>query len=233
MASSTSSSGSRRVSVASMATTIQPGEWVSIYGTNLASSSVIWNGDFPKSLGGTSVTINGKSAYLWFVSPTQINQINLQAPEDTATGSVPVVVTTSGGSSTSVVTLSPFGPSFRLQNAKYLTAIVLAPGSPDNSGVGYDIIVPTGTFPYPTRPVKAGEVVELYGVGFGPTNPAVAAGQAFSGAAANVTAPLVTIGGVPATVNLPESSKPDYSSSTLSFRTREAVIGSSRRRSAA
>ena len=74
------------VPVDSTVTTIQPGEWVSIYGTNLASSTVTWNGNFPTSLGGTSVTINGKAAYLSFVSPTQIN---VQAPNDTATGSCP------------------------------------------------------------------------------------------------------------------------------------------------
>ena len=74
---------------------IQPGGWVSIYGTNLAAGTAVWNGDFPTSLGGTSVTINGKPAYLSLVSP---GQINLQAPDDTATGAVPVVVTTSAGS---------------------------------------------------------------------------------------------------------------------------------------
>jgi uncharacterized protein (TIGR03437 family) len=52
---------------------------VSIYGTNLASGTTIWNGDFPVSLGGTSVEIDGKPAYLEFVSP---GQINLQAPDD-------------------------------------------------------------------------------------------------------------------------------------------------------
>ena len=43
--------------------TIQPGEWVSIYGTNLASETATWTGNFPTSLGGTSVTIDGKPAY--------------------------------------------------------------------------------------------------------------------------------------------------------------------------
>src|SRR5271169_2210666 len=37
---------------------IQPGEWVSIYGANLASGTAVWNGNFPISLGGTSVQIN-------------------------------------------------------------------------------------------------------------------------------------------------------------------------------
>lgn len=60
---------------------IQPGEWVSIYGSNLATGPAVWNGNFPTSLGGTSVLINGKLAYLSMVSP---GQINLQAPDDSA-----------------------------------------------------------------------------------------------------------------------------------------------------
>src|SRR6204780_5797743 len=67
--------------------TIQPGEWVSIYGTNLAGNAS-WTGNFPTSLGGTSVTIGGKAAYLSFVSP---GQIDLQVPNVTAPGPVAVV----------------------------------------------------------------------------------------------------------------------------------------------
>jgi uncharacterized protein (TIGR03437 family) len=186
------------VPVYSASTTIQSGSWVSIYGTNLAAATTIWNGDFPISLGGTSVTINSKPAYLWFVSPTQIN---LQAPADTATGTVNVVVTTSGGSASSTVTLGQYAPSFSLLNGKYPAAIVLTPGSPGNSGGGYDIIGPVGAFAFPTRPAKAGETLILFGVGFGPTSPAVPPGQAFSGAAPSVTPPRITIGGVPATVS--------------------------------
>ena len=40
------------VPIYSTMSTIQPGEWVSIYGTNLASGPTTWNGDFPTSLGG-------------------------------------------------------------------------------------------------------------------------------------------------------------------------------------
>ena len=171
------------VPVYSAATTIQQGEWVSIYGTNLASGTFTWNGDFPKSLGGTSVTINGNLAYLWYVSPTQIN---LQAPNDTATGTVPVVVTTVSGSQTSTVTLAQFGPSFSLLDAKHVAGIILrSNGSGAYGGGTYDIIGPTGSsLGYPTVAAKGGDGVVLFGVGFGPTNPAVLAGQVFSGAAA-------------------------------------------------
>jgi len=170
------------VPVYSTAATIQPGEWVSIFGANLASSTVTWTGNFPTSLGGTSVTIDGNAAYLWFVSPTQIN---LQAPNDTATGSVPVVIKTPGGTFTSAVTLAEFAPSFSLLDTKHVTGIILrSNGSGAYGGGTYDILGPTGTsLGYATVAAKAGDTVELFAVGLGPTNPTVLAGQVFSGSA--------------------------------------------------
>jgi uncharacterized protein (TIGR03437 family) len=186
------------VPIFSSSTTIEPGSWISIYGTNFAAATSVWNGDFPTSLGGVTVTIDSQPAYLWLVSPTQIN---LQAPADSKTGNVAVSVTTSGGTANSNVTLGPYGPSFSLLSAKYAAGIVVTPNSSGNSGAGYDIIGPAGAFPYTTRPVKAGETLILYGVGFGATNPAVPAGQAVSGAAMSVTLPKITIGGMTAQVN--------------------------------
>jgi len=162
--------------------TIQPGEWVSIFGSNLASGATSWNGDFPTSLNGTSVTINNRPAYLSYVSP---GQINLQAPDDTAAGSVSVVVKTSGGTATSTVTLGQFGPSFCLLDGKHVAGIILrSDGSGAYGGGTYDIVGPTGTsLGYKTVAARAGDVIELFGVGFGPTNPTVLAGKAYSGAA--------------------------------------------------
>ena len=39
---------------------VQPTSWVSIYGNNLANATTLWNGNFPTSLGGVSVTIDSK-----------------------------------------------------------------------------------------------------------------------------------------------------------------------------
>jgi len=175
------------VPIYNTATTIQPGSWASIYGTNLATGTTLWNSDFPTKLGGTTVTINGRPAYLWYVSP---GQINFQAPDDSATGTVPVVVSIPTGSAGSTVTLEPFGPSWLVQaDGKHVTAIVLTPGLPGNSGSGWDVIGPA-------RPVKAGETLVVYGVGFGPTLSAVLAGRVFSGSTATANAVSVTIGGV-------------------------------------
>jgi uncharacterized protein (TIGR03437 family) len=170
------------VPVGSSVPTIESGEWVSIYGTNLANSTMTWNGDFPTFLGGTSVTINGQSAYLSFVSS---GQINMQVPTDTTTGVVPVVVTTAGGSSTATVTLARFAPSFFLQDSKHVAGIIVrSDGSGAYGGGSYDILGPTGTsLGYPTVAAKARDIVELYGTGLGPTNPPVSAGQVFFGTA--------------------------------------------------
>jgi uncharacterized protein (TIGR03437 family) len=177
---------------------IQPGSWVSIYGANLASGATIWNGNFPTSLGGTSVTVDNKLAYLWYVSPTQIN---LQAPDDTAAGPVNVVVATGTGSASSTVTLAAYGPSFSLLDAKHVAGVIVTPnGSGAYGGGTYDLVGPSGAFSFNTRPVKAGETLILYGVGFGPTSPRVPAGQAFSGTAPTTSPVTITIGGVSASV---------------------------------
>ena len=182
----------------SSATTIQPGSWVSIFGSNLASAAATWNGDFPILLGGTSVTIDGKAAYLWYISP---GQINLQAADDTASGPVSVVVTTAAGSATSTVTLGQFGPSFNLLDGKHVAGIILrSDGSGAFGGGTYDILGPTGTsLGYKTVAAKAGDVLELFGVGFGPTNPTVQAGKAYSGAAATTNPVSLSINNITVT----------------------------------
>jgi uncharacterized protein (TIGR03437 family) len=176
--------------------TIQPGEWISIYGTGLASGTAYWNGDFPTSLAGTSVEINGRAAYLIYVSS---GQINLQAPDDTATGTVSVVVTTGVGKATATVTLGQFAPSFNLlDGAKHVSGIILRPYRNGAYGGGsYDILGPTGgSLGYPTVAAQAGDTVELFGVGFGPTTPFVPSGQAFSGFANVNNSVALSINGV-------------------------------------
>jgi len=161
---------------------IQPGELVSIFGANLASETANWNGDFPTTLGGTSVEIDGKAAFLLFVSP---GQINVQAPDDTATGMVPVVVKTTAGSATSSVTLSQFAPAFSLLLGHYISGIIVrSNGSGAYGGGTYDLLGPAGdVLGYSTVPARPGDNVELFAVGFGPTTPFVPAGKPFSGAA--------------------------------------------------
>ena len=169
-------------------TPVSSGAWVSIYGTNLATATASWTGNFPTALAGSSVTIDGKPAYLSYVNPTQIN---VEAPTDAATGSVPVVVTTPFGAATSNVTLTQFAPTFFLLDGKHVAGIIL------HANGSYDIIGPTGSsLGYATVAAKAGDSVALFGTGFGPTNPSVQAGQPYSGAAATTTPVTVKINNV-------------------------------------
>ena len=151
---------------------MQPGEWISIYGNNLGpAAGATWTGNFPTSLGGVSVTIDGNPAFLWFVNSTQIN---LQVPNDQNIGqSVPVVVSVGGQSATSSVTLGNVAPSFSLlSDNKHVAGIIV------HSDGTYDFLGPNGnSLGYATVAAKAGDNVELFGVGFGPTNPSVPAGE--------------------------------------------------------
>jgi uncharacterized protein (TIGR03437 family) len=174
---------------------IEAGEWVSIYGVNFTGADATWTGNFPISLGGVSVTVDGQQAYLWYVSPTQIN---LQVPNITATGPVTVVVTGPNGTVSSTVTLAQFAPAFNLLDAKHVAGIILrSNGSGAYGGGSYDVIGPTGTsLGYATVAAKAGDIVELFGVGFGPTSPPVTPGAAFSGSAATTNAVSLGINNV-------------------------------------
>jgi uncharacterized protein (TIGR03437 family) len=174
---------------------IEAGSWVTIQGTNLSTTSRTWtSADFtsgtPTSLDGVSVSIGGKAAYVYYISPTQIN---VQAP-DIAAGDLPVTVTNSSGTSNSMTaTASDFAPGF-FQTGQYAIAThqdgtLVAPGS----------VIPGAT------PAARGETVILWGTGFGPVSPGVPAGQTSAqvvGASlAYCTAPPnITIGGVTATV---------------------------------
>src|SRR5262249_10562833 len=81
------------------------------------------------------------------------------------------------------VTLSDFAPSFILLAPRFVSGIILrSDGSGAFGGGTYDILGPTGaSFGYPTVSAQAGDIVELFGVGFGPTTPAVPAGAVFLG----------------------------------------------------
>jgi len=187
------------VPVYSSVPVIQPGSWISIYGVDLAPATAIWNGDFPISLGNVQVTIDNLPAYLWFVSP---GQINLQVPDDSTLGSVNVAVKTPYGTATSTVSLAPQSPSFSLLgDGKHLAAEIATPNGTGAYGGGtYDLDGPSGAFSFNTRPVIPGETLVLFGVGFGPTLPTVAAGRIFSGVAATTNPVSVFIGGVSASV---------------------------------
>ena len=159
------------------------GTWLEIYGTNLATTTRGWaTSDFsgsnaPTSLSGVTVTINNKPAYVDFISPTQVN---VQAPDDSATGGVPVVVTNAGGSSNPMTiqkdTVAPalLAPSaFNIGGKQYVASLY----SDGTTFVGRTNLISGVSF----RPAKAGDIIVLYGIGFGSVTPANAAGVITAG----------------------------------------------------
>jgi uncharacterized protein (TIGR03437 family) len=171
---------------------IESGSWVMIRGTNLANTNPgrtwrteeVVNGNLPTSLDGVSVTINGKPAFVYYISPTQIN---VQDPSDNALGTVSVVVINNGtAGSPATAQLQALAPAFFQYPA---TNFATASRLPDYAAVADPAAVPG------TVAAKPGDLVVLWGTGFGATNPATPAGTVVSGAPAVVTAPTVTVGG--------------------------------------
>jgi uncharacterized protein (TIGR03437 family) len=184
-----------------------------------------WNGDYPTKLNDTSMTVNNKPAFLWFVSP---GQINAMAPNDTATGTVPVTVTNANGSTTTTVTLAAASPSFLLApDAKQVSGIIVTPNGKGSQGGGtYDLLGSTSLGPG-YRPAKAGEDVAIYGVGGGPTTPVVPAGQPYicpaAGCATMVTLPTIAQRGLGASVPYGRPANPNQRSvsGAIAFTTAE------------
>ena len=183
---------------ASGAPAIESGSWVSIYGTGLSATTRSWQAsDFsgnnlPTMIDGVSVQIDGKKAAISYVSP---GLLNVQAPTDTTIGPVPVEVSNSSGAATGTATLQGYSPAFFTFQAKYAAARHNSDGVPV-APVGYLGSAVT------SRPAQPGETIQIYATGFGPTTPAVPAGQVVSNPAplSNLTQLHVTIGGVAATV---------------------------------
>ena len=167
-----------------------------IQGTNLASVTDNWNaalasGQLPTSLDGVTVLFNGKPAYLTYISPTQIN---LLVP-DISAGVVPVVVTNNGITPTGLFNTpsSVNGPAFFVWPSNQVVATRL----------DYSYAAKSGTFAgLPTVAAKPGDVLILWGTGFGPTIPATPVGIPVPGDKTYLAAaaPSITINGVQATV---------------------------------
>ncbi len=176
---------------------IAPNTWVEIKGTHLAGSgdTRVWqSSDFhdnqlPVSLDGVSVTVNGKAAYVYYISPTQLNVLT---PLDVMPPNVTVQVTNNGQASANFsVEAQPSSPSFfNINGGPYVVA---------QHGVDYTPVGPASLFPGAFTPARPGETVILYANGFGPTTPPAASG-AITQSGNLVPLPIVEIGGINAEV---------------------------------
>src|SRR5579872_961840 len=141
---------------------IAPGSIASLFGQNLAATTASASGfPLPTTLAGTSLTVNGVAAPLFFVSP---DQINFQVPSATdsgtftAYGRAVVIVTTAAGSSDPVIADS------------FMSALGLFTLNATGCGPGAILNVkPDGTVSVnsPANSASPGDYIEIFGTGFG------------------------------------------------------------------
>jgi uncharacterized protein (TIGR03437 family) len=161
------------------AASFAPGMWIEIQGIRLAAAERSWqeedfqNGIAPTSLAGTRVVVDGIDAYVAYVNTQTVRAL---LPAGILPGKREVYVETAFGRS-NVYKVTIEESRHLLGSAPWLAL----------SGIQYAMAVHEDgkTFVLPesavegveTRPARAGEVLTLYGIGFGPVSPDIVTGQ--------------------------------------------------------
>ena len=163
---------------------VAPGMAASVFGSNLASSTLSVTNYFylPLSLAGSTITVNGIPAPLSFVSP---GRLDFQAPYGITGPVAQVTLNTPGGSA-----------SVRLGRADASPGITQTNGIPDIFHAG-NVRVSDAA------PAHAAEELVLYAQGLGAVSPAVDSGfpAPSDPPARTIIQPVVMVGGIQATVD--------------------------------
>ncbi len=175
---------------ASYRTSISPNALISIFGSGFAPpnnlyraiSSDLVSGRLPTQFGCIAVEIDGQRSPVFFVGQ---NQINAQAPIINRSGEMGVRVILNPGTSGEVATDEAkvqwnfYSPALFQIDA---TSVLIIDASQNNSIVTF------------TAPAKPGDIVVLYGTGFGYSNPVWQPGE-FSNGLSPVRDPYVVMVG--------------------------------------
>lgn len=167
-----------------------------VYGLNLASRTSVADlaPPLPSTLGDTSLTMvnGGQTVPLFYVSATQIS---FQVPF-LSTGAQELTITQGLQSLTIPVTLANYAPAIFTANSQgsgQASALIANTAS---------IAAPVGAFPG-SRPAKIGEYISIYCTGLGDVTarPVLGYPSPSNPLASTLTKPVVTVGGIPATVS--------------------------------
>jgi uncharacterized protein (TIGR03437 family) len=183
---------------------VSPGSWIEIYGTNFASEAQSWTGadftgnDAPTSLGGISVSLGGQAAFVDYISG---GQVNVQLPSNISSGTLPLTLTNGSGTSAPVnLTVNAtqpglFAPTGFQVGGKPYVAAQHADGT---------YVLPIGAIGGITsHPAQPGETIVMYGVGFGPVTPNIPAGEIATVSNQLVTPLTIQFGSTPAQLPFP------------------------------
>jgi uncharacterized protein (TIGR03437 family) len=189
-------------------TTLSENGLFTIFGSNLAATGTarqvgaadLVNNALPTNLAQTCVEIGGTRIPVTYVSPGQINAVAASLP---ASGTVAVTVLTGCDSANEVSTAAVNVPVVsEAPEFLYFTTTknganpVAATDASTNVYVGPAGLLTGASF----APAKAGDVLTIYGIGFGETTPVVTPGTLAADAAMVAGQVSVTIGSEPAKV---------------------------------
>lgn len=151
---------------------LAPGEIAAVFGEQFSTTDVRFGSSLPlpTSIEGVSVMVNGVAAPLYF---TSAGQINFQVPYETQAGTA-VIRVDRGGQTGNLISAPVAAAAPRiLMFGEWGVAL-----HQDNFLSVPERLVAQGV---PARPAKAGDVLTIYGIGFGQTTPAVRTGEGAPG----------------------------------------------------
>jgi uncharacterized protein (TIGR03437 family) len=138
----------------------------------------------PTQLDGVSATVNGKSAYVYYISPAQVN---ILTPSDAMQGPVNIVLTNGALSTQFTAQAQALSPSLFVFSGGPYAAATHANGT---------LLGPATLYPGSTTPAKPNET---YANGFGPTSTPVVGGSIVQSGTVSPL-PVIKIGGIAAAV---------------------------------
>jgi uncharacterized protein (TIGR03437 family) len=149
---------------------VAPGEYVTLFGSGLASNANAPSLPLPTTLGGAQVLVNGTMAPLLVSSPTLVNSL---VPNSTPGGDLATFQVTGAGSSAQITV--------------YTTGTAPGVFTSTANGIGpADVFHLDFSYVTQSSPAVAGETLILYATGLGATTPAVPDGAAAPTPAATV-----------------------------------------------
>jgi uncharacterized protein (TIGR03437 family) len=163
--------------------TVTPGDVIALFGQQLSFAAATSGPQPPlaTTLGGSQVLVNGQAVPLYFSS---YGQINFQMPVNTPNGTALVQVTNEPNS---VTPLSQASNTVSVNVAARAPRLLLLYGTGGygaivdaSQGNGYNTLPMPSTVSianFITKPASRGDVLTIYAIGLGPTNPSVATGQ--------------------------------------------------------
>src|SRR5260370_1575679 len=155
------------VNAAGFFATIAPGGIATVFGSDLASSTLAAGGlPLPYGIAGTSVSAGGEPAPIYFVSPGQINFVVPPGVDASA-----ITITREGSASTSITAMAAL-------NSEGLFTL----GNTSNAAALHADFTVVSTM----NPAHRGETIALFGTGKGVRNPAILAPEFL---------PMVFVGG--------------------------------------